>query len=136
MQNRKVATRYRESRKLERLHVKANIRAGNHPHTYMMSKPVIVRGGEYKCECLKLRDQKRKTVMRERRGLLYQNRKVITNQKSIIDMHKKKKKESKHNTKDSHQITRGEKEKKTCKNKSKTINKNCNKNIHINNYLK
>ena len=31
---------------------------------------------------------------------------VTTNQVSIIDIHTKKKKESKHNTKDSHQITR------------------------------
>ena len=41
-------------------------------------------------------------------------------------MHTKKKKESKHNTKDSNQITREEnkrgKEKKTYKNKSKTVN--------------
>ena len=51
---------------------------------------------------------------------------VTANQKSTIDIHTKKKKESKHNTKDSHQITREENKrgrKKTCKNKSKTINK-------------
>ena len=40
--------------------------------------------------------------------LLYKNLMVTTNQKSITDIHKKKKKESKHKTKDSHQITRGE----------------------------
>ena len=33
---------------------------------------------------------------------------VTTNQKSTRDIHTKKKKESKHNTKDSHQITREE----------------------------
>ena len=33
---------------------------------------------------------------------------VTTSQKSTIDTHTKKKKESKHNTKYSHQITRGE----------------------------
>ena len=33
---------------------------------------------------------------------------VTANQKSIMDTHTKKKKESKHNTKDSHQITREE----------------------------
>ena len=68
---------------------------------------------------------------------------VTTNQKSIIDIHTKKEKESQHNTKDSHQITReenktgkrkkrkrgkgkgkrGKGKKKTYKNKSKTINK-------------
>ena len=36
---------------------------------------------------------------------------VTTKQKSIIDMHTKKEKESKHNTKDSYQITREEKKK-------------------------
>ena len=34
---------------------------------------------------------------------------VTTNQKSIIDIHTKKEEESKHNTKDSHQITREQK---------------------------
>ena len=53
---------------------------------------------------------------------------VTANPKSIIDIHTKKKKESKHNTENSYQITREEKkrgkeEKKTYKNKSKTINK-------------
>ena len=33
---------------------------------------------------------------------------VITNQKSIINLYIKKEKESRHNTKDSHQITREE----------------------------
>ena len=32
---------------------------------------------------------------------------VTANQKSTIDMHTNKKKQSKHNTKDSHQTTRG-----------------------------
>ena len=51
---------------------------------------------------------------------------VIANQKSTIDTQAKKKKELKHNTKVSHQITREQKRKgrkKTYKNKSKTINK-------------
>ena len=34
---------------------------------------------------------------------------VTENQKSITDIHTKKKKESKHNTNDSHQITREQK---------------------------
>ena len=53
---------------------------------------------------------------------------VTANQKSAIGIHTKKKKESKHNNKDSHQITReenkrGREEKKTYKNKPKTIKK-------------
>ena len=53
--------------------------------------------------------------------LLYQNLMVTTNQKSI---HTKKKKESKHNTKDSHQITREEdKRRRKEKRPTKTINK-------------
>ena len=48
---------------------------------------------------------------------------VTAKQKSIIDIHTKKKKESKHNTKDSHQITREQKEgeKKNYKNKFKKL---------------
>ena len=41
--------------------------------------------------------------------MLYQNLRVTTNQKSIIDIHTKK--ESKHNTKDSYQIIREQKRK-------------------------
>ena len=52
---------------------------------------------------------------------------VTTNQKSVIDKHTKKRKEFKHNTKDSHQITREEskrrKTEKNYKNKQKTMNK-------------
>ena len=51
---------------------------------------------------------------------------VTANQKSTIDTHTKKKKESKHNTKVSHQTTREQKRKvrkETYKNKSKTIKK-------------
>ena len=60
--------------------------------------------------------------------LLYQNLMVTTNQKSITNIQTEKKKESKYNTKNSHQITKKEnkeerKNKKTYKNKSKTINK-------------
>ena len=52
-----------------------------------------------------------------------------TNQKSTIDTHTKKKKQSKHNTKDNHQITREESKKKkkgtkkNYKNNLKIINK-------------
>ena len=76
-----------------------------------MSKPVNMRGEDYKCRLfnihLKLRDQQLKNnhvyIYIERERLLYQNLMVTTNQKSIIDIHTKKKKGSKHNTKDSHQ---------------------------------
>ena len=49
---------------------------------------------------------------------------VTANQKSTIDTYTNKKKQPKHNTKDSHQTTREENKgrKKTNKNKSKTIN--------------
>ena len=70
-----------------------------------------MRRGEYKCRILemhlKLRGQQLKTKLYIYR-LLYQNLIVTTNQKSTIDRHAKKKKQSKHNTKDSQQITREE----------------------------
>ena len=65
---------------------------------------------------------------------------VTANQKSKIDIHTKKKKEYKHNTKDSHQITRNENKRgKEIKDLQKQIQnnlKNGNKNIHIDNNLK
>ena len=45
-------------------------------------------------------------IYRER--LIYKNLMVTAKQKSIIDIHIKKKKESIHNTKDSHQMIREE----------------------------
>ena len=51
---------------------------------------------------------------------------VTANQKSIIDIHTKKKKESKQNTKDSHQITREQKwkgKKRPTKTNSKQLTK-------------
>ena len=96
--------------------------------------------------------------------LLYQNLMVTWNQKSIglakefIQVFREtqmntlanpiqqihtqiKKKELKHNTKVSHQITReedkrGKEEKKAYRNKSKAVTNNGNKNMHINNYFK
>ena len=53
----------------------------------------------------KLRDQQLKTILYIY-GLLYQNLMATANQKSTIDTHTKKKKQSKHNTKECHQITR------------------------------
>ena len=55
----------------------------NHLYTCMISNPVIVRGGEYKCRIFE----------------------------THFNTHKKKR-ESKHNTKDSPQITREERERK------------------------
>ena len=100
-----------------------------------------MRGGDYKCSIfkmhLKLRDQQLKAII-----YIYdcckKNLMVTTNQKSIIDIHTKKKKESKHNTKDSpHQITREQKKKKgkkrTYKKQTQNSLQNGNKNIHIDN---
>ena len=71
--------------------------------------------------------------------LLYQNLIVTANQKFTIDIHTEKKKQSKHNTKDNHQITRenkrGREEKRLTKTHPKQL-RNGNKNIHIDNYLK
>ena len=73
---------------------KHTVKVGNHPHTNMTSKPVIVRGGEYKCRILemhlKLSEQLLKTILYIYR-LLYQNLMVMANQKSTIDTHTKKK---------------------------------------------
>ena len=76
----------------------------------MISKPAM-RRREYKCRILemhlKLRDQQLKTILYIYR-LIYQNLMGTANQKSTIDTHTKKKKESKHNTKVNYQITREE----------------------------
>ena len=64
---------------------------------------------------------------------------ATANQKYIIDTHTHKRKESKHNTKDSHQVTREKsktrKEQKTTKIKKKTNEQNGNKYIPINDYF-
>ena len=108
---------------------KHTVKVGNHLHTDI-SKPAIVRRGDHKCRILemhlKLKDQHYKTILFIYR-MLYQIHMVTTNQKSTIDTHTKKKKESKHNTKVSHQITREEnkrgREEKRPSNKSTAINK-------------
>ena len=56
---------------------------------------------------LKLKDQQLKSILSIYR-ILYQNFMVMANQKSAIDTHTKKKKEFKHNSKVSHQITKEE----------------------------
>ena len=67
----------------------------------MISKPVSVTGGEYQCgkfeRHLRLSDEQHKTITYLYR-LLYK--------KSVIDIHRKLKTESNHNTKDRHSIVR------------------------------
>ena len=60
-----------ETRKLQNENLtgkgKHTVKVGSHPHTNMKSKPVSMRGREYKCKIfkthLKLRDQQLKTIM-------------------------------------------------------------------------
>ena len=77
------------------------------------SKPAIMRTGEYDCRILerhlKLRGQQLKTILcLDRYRLLYQNFMVTKNQKSAVYIHTNKKKQPKHNIKDSHQTVREE----------------------------
>ena len=60
---------------------------------------------------LKLRDQQLKASAHTH-TLLYKNLMVTEKQKSLIDIHIKKKMKSKHNTKDSHRTTREDNERK------------------------
>ena len=73
---------------------KHKVKAGNHPHTNMISKPATMRRGEYKCRKwelhLKLRDQQLTTTSYIYR-VQYQNHRQATNQKSTIDTHTKRK---------------------------------------------
>ena len=61
---------------------KHKVKVGIHPHTNMITKPAIMRRGEYKCRILemqwKLRDQQPKTIWYIYR-LLYQNLMGTTN---------------------------------------------------------
>ena len=70
-----------------------------------------MRRGGHKCRTLEmhleLRDQQLKTISYTYR-LLYQNLRVTAKQKSTIDTQTNKKNQLKYNTKDSHQITIGE----------------------------
>ena len=104
-------------------------KVGNHPPTDKISKPAAVRRGEYKCRIwemhLKLRDQQFKTILCIYR-LLYQNLMGSANQKTAIDLHTNKKKQSKHNAKDNPQITgekKEERKKRPAKTNPKTIKK-------------
>ena len=93
----------------------------------MISKPAILRR-EDKYMILEILLKVKASIFFFIYRLIYQNLMVTKNQKSIIDTHTTKEKESKHNTKFSHQITRKQKGKKirgkkASRNKSKTINK-------------
>ena len=89
------------------------VKLGNHPQTNMLPKPEIVRRGGYKCRILvihlQLRKQQLKTILYIDR-LLFQNFMINANQNSTIDTHINKKKQSKHNTNESHQTTKEENE--------------------------
>ena len=84
---------------------------------------------------LKLTDFK--TIMYVYR-LLYKNLTQTANQKSITDIYIYKKRESKHNTTDSHQITRRKQKNNERKRQKQPQNneQNGNKSISIYNYLK
>ena len=94
---------------------KNTVKAGNHPHTNMISKPAAMRRGEYKCRKwelhLKLRDQQLTTNLCVYKyiytyiylyRLLYQNLMGNANKKITIDTHTTKKKQPKYNTKGGH----------------------------------
>ena len=90
---------------------KYKVNVENQPNTNIISKQAIVRRGEHQCRILevhlKLKDLQLKTIFFIYR-LLYKNLMVTATQKSTVATHTKKKKESKHNTKVSHQIAREE----------------------------
>ena len=87
------------------------VKIRNHPCTIMPPKSESMGRGGSKCRTLEmhlqLRDQQLKTISYFYR-LLYQNFMAPANQKSTTDTHTNKN-QLKYNTKDSHQIRRGEK---------------------------
>ena len=89
----------------------------------MAPKSDVIRRGGYKCRTLEihlqLRDQQLKTKLYIYR-LLYQNFRVTVIQKSTVDTHTNKKNQLKYNTKNTHQITRGESKRREEKRATKT----------------
>ena len=91
------------------------VKIQNHPRKIMPPKSEIVRRGGYKCRTLEmhlqLRDQQLQTstYIYIQRETHIKNFRVTANQKSTIDTQTSKKNQLKYNTKDSYQITRGEK---------------------------
>ena len=86
----------------------------------MTLKRITVKRPEHKCKILevnlKLQDEQHKTILFID-SLIYQNLIITANQKSTTDTLKK---ESKHNTKVSHQITRNNKRRRGRKTPAKT----------------
>ena len=138
------------------------VKVGNHPYTNTISKPAIIRIGEFECRLLERHLQPEETrnvkqsyiyihtcihiniyrlliyyIYIHVYRLLYQYLMLTTNQKYAINTHPSEKKQSKHNTKDGHQTTREQKRKERKKDLQKQIQKqNGKKNSHINNHLK
>ena len=98
---------------------KYTVKVENHPHTNMISKPGIMRRGEYKCRILemhlKLKDWQFKTILYIQwiYRQLHQNLMGTTKQKSTTETQKGKSNPNK--TKDSYQIMRREQKKKESK---------------------
>ena len=83
--------------------------------------------------CLNLREQQLKIITHT-----YMNHTVTTNKQSAMDMHTKKRKKFKHNTKDSHQNAREESKRgrKEPQKQPPNNEENGNKYISISNYFK
>ena len=86
----------------------------------MISTTVIMRGGEYKCRLVKMHLKVRYQQLKINIHICtyihtYIYLMITTNQKSIIDIHTKKEKESKYNTKQSSNHKRREQKKKGTK---------------------
>ena len=87
---------------------KHKVNVGNHSHTNLISKPVIVikestNAGYWKCIEIKRTTLNSSFIHKTALAKIHENHKP---KKSTADTHTKKKKDSKHNTKYSHQITR------------------------------
>jgi len=88
------------------------VKIENHPHTNMVSKPAILRKGEYKCRRMgthfNLRDQQFKTIL-----YIYIDSYIKTSCKpKVSNRYTNLRKQSKQNTKDSHRTTREQKREK------------------------
>ena len=102
---------------------KDNIKVGNHLLTNMISKLASMGREEGRCRILKIH-LKIRDLQTEKILHTHQNITGSTNQKTILYTHRKKKKQSKHNTKDSKQIIRDNKRGRKEKRPKITIEKN------------
>ena len=86
------------------------VKVGNHPHTKLLPKPEILKTVQMRdignAFAIKRPVTQNNIIYIHIYRVLYQNLTGTTNQKSTIDTHVKKKKQSKHNNKDSYQVTR------------------------------